>query len=620
VNSRGFPYRQIAYYGLPMLFCLAVHQIALRTWFFQDDFAWLALRLDISSPADLLPALFSPKAQGTIRTLSERLYFLVFSSLFGLNVVPFKIWTFLTQLANIALLMQIARRLTGSARAGFLAAILWTANAGLALALSWSSAYNEVAFAFVILLAFRQFLLYIDTGQQKYWIWQWIVFLLGFGVLELNVAYPALAAGYALCCARPYFRKTLYLFIPSIAFTAAHFAFVPASADPHYKMYYGSAPLTMLWIYWTYALGALRDLQTDWRPYWLGIIVTIAISLALAFFVAIKLRRRDWRPLFLLGWFIIVIAPVLPLREHFTEYYVLAPAIGLAILGAWAIASARGLAALVAAILSALYLTVSIADTRMTERFFYNRARGMKYIALGLQALPNLDASKAILIDGIDNDMFWSGFSDDPFRLLGISRIYVTPGSEAFIDPHLEWGGISRFVIGLPDALSLLQQHQALVFELKGRGVQDITNRYLARAQFASSHPEFVNVADPLYRDRLGPTWFKIEQNFRWMPKSATVKIAGPQKAGQILEVTGYCPAAVVAQGPLQVSFSGDGIDIGSASLARPNQHFDLKLPLPSTLVGRPMIELEIEVNRTIRPGGTDPRTLGLVLQTFTIK
>jgi len=620
VNSRGFPYRQIAYYGLPMLFCLAVHQIALRTWFFQDDFAWLALRLDISSAADLLPALFSPKAQGTIRTLSERLYFLVFSSLFGLNVVPFKIWTFLTQLANIALLMQIARRLTGSALAGFLAAILWTANAGLALALSWSSAYNEVAFAFVILLAFRLFLLYIDTGQRKYWIWQWIVFLLGFGVLELNVAYPALAAGYALCCARPYFRKTLYLFIPSIAFTAAHFAFVPASADPHYKMYYGSAPLTMLWIYWTYALGALRDLQTDWRPYWLGIIVTIALSLALAFFVAIKLRRRDWRPLFLLSWFIVVIAPVLPLREHFTEYYVLAPAIGLAILGAWAIASARGLAALVAAILGALYLTVSIADTRMTERFFYNRARGMKYIALGLQALPNLDASKAILIDGIDNDMFWSGFSDDPFRLLGISRIYVTPGSEAFIDPHLEWGGISRFVIGLPDALSLLQQHQALVFELKGRGVQDITNRYLARAQFASSHPEFVNVADPLYRDRLGPTWFKIEQNFRWMPKSATVKIAGPQKAGQILEVTGYCPAAVVAQGPLQVSFSGDGIDIGSASLARPNQHFDLKLPLPSTLVGRPMIELEIEVNRTIRPGGTDPRTLGLVLQTFTIK
>ena len=612
-------YRRLLYYGLPMLFCLAIHQIALRTWFFQDDFAWLALRLDISSPADLLPALFSPKAQGTIRTLSERVYFLVFSSLFGLNVVPFKIWTFLTQLANIALLIQIARRLTGSALAGFLAAILWTANAGLALALSWSSAYNEVAFAFVILLAFRLLLLYIDTDQRKYWIWQWIVFLLGFGVLELNVAYPALAAGYALCCARDHLRKTLYLFIPSILFVAAHFAFIPAPTDPHYKMYYGSAPLTMLWTYWTYALGALRDLQTDWRPLWLGITVTITITLALAFFFVIKLRRRDWLPLFLLGWFIAVIAPVLPLSNHFTEYYVMAPAIGLTILGAWAIASARGLAATVAIVLTALYLTVSIADTRMTERYFYNRARGMKYLALGLNAVPNLDTSKAIMIDGIDNDMFWSGFSDDPFRLLGISRIFVTPGSEASIDPHLEWGGISRFVISLPDALSLLQQHQALVFALKGRGVHDITEQYLAKATVAA-HPQFVDVADPLYQDRLGPTWYKIEQNFRWMPKTATVKIAGPQKAGQILEVTGYCPAAIVANGPLQVSFRGDGIDIGSASLSRPNQHFDLNLPVPSALVGRPLIRLEIEVNRTIPPGGTDPRTLGLVLQTFTIK
>jgi hypothetical protein len=104
------------------------------------------------------------------------------------------------------------------------------------------------------------------------------------------------------------------------------------------------------------------------------------------------------------------------------------------------------------------------------------------------------------------------------------------------------------------------------------------------------------------------------------MPKTATVKIAGPRKAGQILEVTGYCPFAVVAQGPLEVSFRADGIHFGSASLTRPNQHFDLKLPLPSTLIGRPLIELEIEVSRTIQPGGTDPRTLGLVLQTFTIK
>src|ERR1700682_3534883 len=264
----------ILYYGFPMLFCLCVHWLDLKMWFYADDFAWLGLRFEWNTPRDLIHILFGPEAQGTVRTISERLFFLVFSSIFGLESPPFRIWVFLTQFVNIALLIQITRRLTGSAVAGLIAPILWSANAGLAVSIGWSSAYNEIALAFFVLLAFHLFLRYIDTGERKYWIWQWIVFLLGFGVLELNVAYPALAAGYALCCARRYFTKTLYLFIPSIAFTAAHFAFVPASTDAHYKMYYGSAPFAMLWTYWSYALGALRDSQADWRPLWLGITVT----------------------------------------------------------------------------------------------------------------------------------------------------------------------------------------------------------------------------------------------------------------------------------------------------------------------------------------------------------
>src|ERR1700722_9204223 len=270
-SSRGL---RLAYYGLPMLFCVAVHWLGLKMWFFTDDFAWLGLRQDLDTPRDLIHVLFSPQAQGTVRTLSERLFFLIFSSIFGLESPPFRIWVFVTQFLNIALLIQVARRLTGSAAAGFLAALLWTANSGIALAISWSSAYNEIAVAFFILLAFRLFLAYIDTGQGKYWIWQWVVFLLGFGALELNVVYPAIAAGYALCCARQYFRKTLYLFIPSILFTLVHLFLIPQATDEHYKMYVDGGILTTLWKYWAFTLGAARDTRADWRPLWLGIVFT----------------------------------------------------------------------------------------------------------------------------------------------------------------------------------------------------------------------------------------------------------------------------------------------------------------------------------------------------------
>ena len=325
--------RQILYYGLPMLFCVVVHWLALKIWFFGDDFAWLGLRLELHTPRDLIQVLFSPQAEGTVRTLSERLFFLVFSSVFGLESPPFRIWVFLTQFANIALLIQIARRLTGSATAGFLAALLWTANAGIAIAISWSSAYNEIAIAFFILLAFRLFLAYIDTGRRKYWIWQWVVFLLGFGALELNVVYPAIAAGYALCCARQHFRKTLYLFIPSILFTMVHFTFVPPSTDEHYRMYFGGSLFTMLWKYWAFTIGAVRDSQADWRPVWLGIGFTVLATVGLAAFVYRKVRNGEWAAAFLAAWFVIVLLPLLPLKNHFTEYYLTVPSIGLAILG-----------------------------------------------------------------------------------------------------------------------------------------------------------------------------------------------------------------------------------------------------------------------------------------------
>lgn len=188
--------RAIAYYGVPMLYCTVVDWLALKTWFYSDDFAWLGLSRNIHSAQDLIVALFRPEAQGTIRVFSERLFFMV---------LYFGFWPGRGAVSHMGVAHPVCqycavnpdslpfdRVLSG----WFLAGLLWTANASLALAQSWVSSYNEVACALFMLLAFRVFLLYIDTGACRYWIWQWIVFQLGFGVLELNVVYPA---GSCLC-------------------------------------------------------------------------------------------------------------------------------------------------------------------------------------------------------------------------------------------------------------------------------------------------------------------------------------------------------------------------------------------------------------------------------------
>ncbi|HEV2687304.1 MAG TPA: hypothetical protein VGV35_02085, partial [Bryobacteraceae bacterium] len=452
-------------------------------------------------------------------------------------------------------------------------------------------------------------------------IWQWVVFLLGFLVLELNVVYPALAAGYALCCARAHLRKTLFLFIPSALFVAIHIFMIPAPTDPYYKSAFGSSLFVMFWNYWAYALGALRGEIEDWRPLWLGVALTLAISAALLLFAIRMLRRKQWLPLFLLGWFVVAILPLLPFKNHFTEYYVTVPAIGLAILAAWALSqiSSRAIIA-VALILTGLYLTVSIEDNHIAENYYYQRSRKMKYLVKGLEALPQFVRQKAILLSDVDNDLFWSGIFDDPFRLIGITHLYLVPGSERKIDPHLEWGGISKFIISFDDAVTLLQRHEATVFTLEGRNLKDVTAPYLASAAkvIAARHPDYVNVADSIYDARLGPSWYAAENGFRWMPRTATVRIGGPSSEGQKLQVTGYAPAPVLEKGPIQVSFQAAGIPIGTATLKKA-ESFSLEFTLPNALVGRPEMELEIEVSRTTQVPG-DTRTLGLVFNTFRIK
>jgi hypothetical protein len=608
---------RLACYAIPFAFCLAVHWLALKTWFFSDDFAWLGLRSDIGSPHDLLLALFEPRAQGTVRTLSERLFFLVFSSLFGLSAPPFRIWVFLTQFANIALLIVITRRLTGSALASILAPVFWCGNAALALAMAWSSAYNEIACAFFILLAFYFLLRHIETGQSKYWIWQWVAFILGFGALELNVVYPALAAAYTLLCARAYFRKTLWLFLPSTLFAYIHLFVIPAPTDPYYSPHYDAGIFMTLWKYLIFAAGASRPNAIDWRPVWLGLACAALALLALAAFALRRSLARDGRAIFLAAWFFIVIAPVLPLRNHFTEYYVTIPSIGFSILAAWGFAASHVRARIGLAALAALYLTLSITDIYVSENYYYSHSRKIKHLIASLEALPQEDRSKIILLAGIDNDFFWSGFFDNPFRLIGVDRLYLVPGSETSIAPHPEWGGISRYVIPIDVALQDIRKHEAAVYALDGRTLRDVTWLYepVLAAQYALRPTYFVDVADPIYKSRLGPEWYRIENGGRWMPKVATLRLGGPPSNGHSLSVSGYCAAVLLAHGPLEVTFSADGLPLGSAKLTQP-KIFALKFPLPPQLTTRREIEIKIEVNRTfVAPG--DPRPLGLVFGTF---
>ena len=67
--------RQAALCLLPVAVFLWLDWYGLRAWFQNDDFAWLAQDLSLNGWRDWLKALFEPRAQGTLRVLSERVCF-----------------------------------------------------------------------------------------------------------------------------------------------------------------------------------------------------------------------------------------------------------------------------------------------------------------------------------------------------------------------------------------------------------------------------------------------------------------------------------------------------------------------------------------------------------------
>jgi len=615
--------RTAAFWLLPPVFCLWLYWFGLLSWFQRDDFAWLGLRLRVYDFSSLLHAVFAPMAQGTIRPWSERLFFMVFSSIFGLEALPYRICVFLTQFANLALLGSITRRLTGSWAAGLLASLLWVANPALSVPLSWTSAFNQILCGFFLLLAFHLFLRYTETGEKSYYYWQWAVFLLGFGALEINLVYPALAASYAFLYARKYFLRTLPMLPVSALYVVVHRLNAPEVVSPLYMMHWDLHMAGTFWKYWTWAFGVARLAELRPLPQWLVPAATALLTMALLGFALWKLRRGQPLGLFFLAWFVIVIAPVLPLRDNVSDYYLTLPTIGLAMLAGWAIASSRKAGRLLCAAsiaLAGVYLYGSLPVGRAVARWHYEQGRGIQTVVRGVERAQQLHPGKLILLNGVTNDVFWAGISDRPFGLVGAEQVYLVPGSETQIVPRPEYGPVGPFIAAPELARRALKHGLAVVYQVGPDKLRNITNHFTIWVvpTWPVSQPRHVDAGQKIFEDLFGGQWHPLEGSYRWMGKRGAVSIAGPQTEGEKLYLAGFCPKEQLREGPLNVKVTAGGVFLGSKTIQNAGQ-FELAYSLPSKLIGQERIEVVVEVPRTISTP-SDTRELGLAFGTFSVR
>lgn len=602
-------------YAIAPAVCLAVFWRMPFIWFRTDDFAWLEMHLEVHGLPSLFAVLFRPEAQGTVRVLGDRIPFLVLSSLFGTWAAPFRGLTLVTWFAALILASAIGARLAGSRWAGVTAAVFWTASYAVTIPLIWASAYDQVLCAALMLAALYGRMRWLDSREGKWRALEWTAYLLSFGALEIVVVYPAVALLYTWAVARQKDRTAYALFVPAAVFSALHFALIPKTTAEVYRIAMDARlPVTAL----RYLKVALGPAGSD-LPKALPMAVAVALIAALGWFLILRVKQGQWAALFCVAWFAIFIAPVLPLPNHFSVYYLTLPVLGLCWLAGWAMCTAwrLGQAARISSIaLAVLFLSVSIRSIQADTAWWLEHTSRMRLLIRAVEQEGDDHPGTALILKDVDDELFQTGFEDDPFKLSGISRVYLAPGSEAAVRGRDDLGGVSRFRISPGDAAVLIASGQARVLDLNGNAPpRDITSgfgRALA-AQFLDASPGLVEVGNPLYASRLGSGWYPPENNFRWSAKLAKVTLA----PGSRLVVTGFGAPAALAQGPVDLHFYANAKDAGSCKVTRPGEKFECNLAVPVG-AGSPL-QISVESSRTFSPPG-DARELGMVFLSFETK
>lgn len=463
------------YWSVPTLLSLWLFQKGLWCWFHRDDFALLLL---VQLPDhQFWPQLWQPRAQGTFRPLSERLFFYYFYHWFGLNTFPYRLLAFGTLIVNLGLVAIVARRLTGRHWAGFAAACLWGLHHSLATAMAWNSAYNNMLCTFFLLLSLWLFLQFTATGNWVYCAAQWITFLVGFGALEAIVVYPGILLAYTVLHERRYWPHVVPMLFASAGLAWFQLQAAPPPSEGLYQTSYGFGLIEGLGVYTKWALAAEADI-------WVAVVLTGLLTA----YAVYRVLQRDWRGVFFIAWFVGTLVPYLPLANHRSRYYLVIPFLGLAMLGGWALAEAFSggwkanwkyrAAAIVSLI---LFLPPTIAYATDNIGYDYRWSIAARNLLSGVSQVRAQHPNKTILLTNVPQELFYVAVYHQAFRVVSLYNIYLTP-DHPNIERMAGYEPIDRFFLSREETLRALSLGRAVVYDAGGDRLVEVTRSYSSLA------------------------------------------------------------------------------------------------------------------------------------------
>lgn len=322
------------------------------TFFALDDF-WIlnqAARITPHSLTDLGQFLrMNHTGFMLYRPLTQADYFYLLHVLFGYDASGYHAVHLCIHIANALLVFAIVRHLTESARAGLAAGLIYAAAPGHITAVYWLAACSMSGTALIVL---SMLYLWLRTASRWRAVGCAVLQVLGLLASEHAVVAPVLLALVSVFRPRREARRVIWrhLAAPSVAvgvylvLKIYYFAYVRAFApgEAYRPGSDGAGWLVRLGRYAIASLNATALLPLGERA-WTGVGALLIAVILFAVWRALRGEER-WRLLALGGsLFVTALMPVLPLRDHYYDYYIGIAAAGaaIAIVGGCALVTPR---------------------------------------------------------------------------------------------------------------------------------------------------------------------------------------------------------------------------------------------------------------------------------------
>jgi hypothetical protein len=196
------------------------------------------------------------------------------------------------------------------------------------------------------------------------------------------------------------------------------------------------------------------------------------LMVGLAVFVGLRLRHKDQAVAYGLVLSALLLAPVLPLREHRTDYYLASASLGLVLVLALAPFRLPGRWRWVGWGLVGIYAATSFTVQQATVEWYLQRSAPLRPLMRGMLRASELHPEKMILVEGLTEDIKASAISNGALRLIPGRRVYLTPGS-------------GPGEMGAAETRQLFEQGRVVVYRFTGDKLQDVTREWEEGAALA---------------------------------------------------------------------------------------------------------------------------------------